>query len=104
MTRLSLVQGKQSTLLLLHHLINTVHTLTGDTAIPSSGKTVDQLLHHLINTVHTLTGDTAILVQGKQWTLLLLHHLINTVHTLTGDTAIPSSGKTVDSPTSTSLN
>jgi hypothetical protein len=44
------------------------------------------------------------LVQGKQWTLLLLHHLINTVHTLTGDTAIPSSGKTVDSPTSTSLN
>ena len=77
MTRLSLVQGKQWTLLLLHHLINTVHTLTGDTAIPSSGKTVD---------------------------LLLLHHLINTVHTLTGDTAIPSSGKTVDSPTSTSLN
>ena len=77
MTRLSLVQGKQSTLL---------------------------LLHHLINTVPTLTGDTLSLVQGKQSTILLLHHLINTVHTLTGDTAIPSSGKTVDHPTSTSLN
>ena len=77
MTQLSLVQGKQWTLLLLHKLINTVPTFTGDMAIPST---------------------------GKQSTILLLHHLINTVHTLTGDTAIPSSGKTVDPPTSTSLN